>query len=101
MRGLGWERVTVDTLLYPKPVLLGGLGLLVSVTGGDAPLYDGQDATAGRQILRAEGIADQSTPVIFPWPLRCEGGLYVDVGSNVTEVLVLWVPARPDGRNPQ
>ena len=100
MRGAGWERVTVDTLLYPNPTLLGGLVLLTSVTGGDVTLYDGQDAASGRVVGRFEGIADQSTPILFPWPLRCEGGLFVDIGSNVTEVLVLWVPAALDGSNP-
>jgi len=100
MKGAGWERVTVDTLLYPNPVLLGGLVLLVSVTGGDVTLYDGQDAASGRVVGRFEGNAHISTPFLFPWPLRCELGLFVDVGSNVTEVLVLWAPAALDGSNP-
>ena len=100
MFGLGFERVTADNLLFPGPCLLGGLVLLVSVTGGDVSLYNGNDAQSGALIGTFKGEANISEPIIFPWPLRCERGLYVDVGSNVTELLVFYKPARLDGSNP-
>jgi hypothetical protein len=100
MYGASWERVTVDTRIHPGPVLLAGVVLLTSVTGGEVTIYNGDDAESGTPVLRVEGIADESKPVMFPWPLRLERGLFVDVGSNVTEVLVAFVPAALDGSNP-
>jgi len=90
MHGVGWTRLTADGVVTAQPVLLHGLVLLVSTTGGDVTLYNGQDAGSGRVVGRFEAIADQSTSIPFYPPLRCENGLYVDVGSNVTELLVLW-----------
>ena len=100
MFGLGFERVTADNLIFPGPCLLGGLVLLVGATGGDVSLYHGNDALSGQLIGRFEGEADISLPVIFPWPLRCERGLYVDVGSNVTEVLIFYKPIYPADNAP-
>jgi len=91
--GIGWHRFTGDALVTTKPALLHGVVILTSTTGGDAALYEGQDADSGRIILTLEGIANTVTPVMFPRPLYCERGLYLDVGSNVTEVLVAWEPA--------
>lgn len=91
-RGIGWTRLTQDQAVAHGPCLLYGLVLLTSVTGGDVTVYDGVDSGAGRRILRAEGTADESRPVLFPVPLHCDGGIYVDVGTSVTEVLILWQP---------
>ena len=88
----GWTNISVDTRITTHPALLHGLVLLCSTTGGDVTVYSGQD-TSGQKIGTFEGIADQSTPVMFAPPLECDSGLYVDVGSNVTEVLILWGPA--------
>lgn len=96
----GWENVSADTVISTGPCLLTGVTLLVSTTGGEVTLYDGADALAGRKIARFEGIADQSTPIQFSPPLLCQQGLYVDVGSNVTEVLIAFVALKHTGDNP-
>jgi hypothetical protein len=100
MYGLGWRRLTADAEVYPGPVLLAGVVLLASVAGGDVTIYDGADPTSGDKLFTLKADANISLPVVFPWPVRCEKGLYVDIGSNITEVTVFYVPAKLDGSNP-
>ena len=93
MSGLsGWSVVTEDRLLNEGDSILYGLCVLSSAGGGDVTLYAGLDASSGRKIGRFEGANNQSNPIPFPKPIPCENGLYVDVGSNITEVLVFWSP---------
>jgi hypothetical protein len=95
--GPNYTRLTASQMVANETVLFWGAVILTSVTGGDATIYDGRDATSGEQLMRLEGIANQSTPVIFPFPLPLGRGLYVAVGSNVTEVTVFWErPSKTD-----
>jgi len=87
----GWTNISVDTRITTHAALLHGLILLCSTTGGDVTVYSGQD-TSGQKIGRFEGTADVSLPIRFDPPLECDSGLYVDVGSTVTEVTILWEP---------
>lgn len=89
---VAYDPVTADTILTNKPCLLFGLIVLASVAGGDVTIYDGQDAVAGRKVGRFEGPADESVPILFPHPIPLNNGLYVDVGSNITEVGIYWLP---------
>lgn len=91
-KGISWLTVTADTLVSTKPVWFYGAIILTSVTGGDATIYNGHDAAAGRKWARLEGIANESRPVIFPKPFLFDRGLYIDVGSDVTEVTVGFEP---------
>ncbi len=100
MWGTGFRRLVADGEVYPGPVLLTGVHLLVSVTGGDVTVYNGADAVSGDKLFTLKGEANISKPFFFPWPTRCEKGIFVDVGSNVTEVTVFYVPAKGDGSNP-
>ena len=89
---MGWTNLTASEIIAEQPVLLHGVVVLASASGGAATLYEGQDATSGRKIITIEGSANESRPVAFYPPLLCERGLYVAVGSNVTEVVVHWTP---------
>ena len=89
---MGWTNITASEIIAEQPVLLHGVTLLTSADGGAATLYEGQDAASGRKIATIEGSANESRPVAFYPPLLCERGLYVAVGSNVTEVVVHWQP---------
>jgi len=91
-KGVRWERLATSRLIFVGPCLFWGAVILTSTTGGDATVYDGRDAISGRQAHRLEGIADQSTPVMWPKPLYFAGGLYVAIGSSITEVTVGWEP---------
>ena len=88
----GWTNVTGDTLITTSPGYLNGVVVLASVAGGDVTVYDGRDATNGRKVGTFKGAANISRPIIFTPSLLCENGVYVDVGSNITEALVLWCP---------
>ena len=87
--GKGYYSNSIDAVVHRGPLLLYSVILLVSVTGGDITLYDGQDATSGRKLARLEAIADESHPVDFGGVVLSRG-LFVDVGSNVTEYTVIW-----------
>ena len=84
----GWRTCTVDTLLTTRPCILHGVLLIASVAGGDVTMYEGQDTSSGRQIAQIKALATATVPVNWNPGLLCERGLYVDVGSNVTEVHV-------------
>ena len=94
--GCAFANTNADLLVNEGETLFYGVLLLVSTTGGDVTLYEGLDAYSGRKIGRFEGIADQSTPVIFSMPIYLERGLFIAVGSNVTEVTVFYQPTRLD-----
>jgi hypothetical protein len=79
-----------DAVIAEQPVLLNSVLLLVSSTGGDVTLYEGQDATSGRKIATLKGTANVTLPVVFAHAPFLARGLYVDVGSNVTEVTVFF-----------
>ncbi len=81
---------TADGGATPGPCLLNAVVLLASSAGGDVTLYEGQDATSGRKIATLKGAANVSLPVVFAHAPFLARGLYVDVGSNVTEVTVFF-----------
>jgi hypothetical protein len=88
---LGSIRSTVSLVIARTPVVLYRVILLVSVTGGDISVYEGLDATSGRLIATIKGTANVSNTVDFGG-VRCDRGLYVAVGSNVTEYTVVYSP---------
>ncbi len=92
MKSSRFKRVTADTLVYEKGCLLQALTLLVSTTGGDIAVYDGQDANSGRLIGTFKATANVSNCITFGGGIRCERGLFVDVGSNVSEALLCFDP---------
>jgi len=83
---------SLDRLISTEPCLLHGAVILCSSAGGDATIYDGHDASSGKSILPLKGAANESNPVFPPKPIFCARGLYVDVGSSVTSVTVIWEP---------
>lgn len=90
IEGASWRRFTADAQVFKEHGLLHGIVLLTSVTGGDISLYEGADIGSGRLIDTFEGLADVSWICMFPKPLYLSRGLYLDVGSNVTSVLVIY-----------
>jgi hypothetical protein len=91
-RPVSFLNFTGDTVVCDRPCLLNGALLLVSTTGGDVTLYEGQDATSGRKIAKIEGYAGVTRVVTFPHAPFCARGLFADVGSNVTECTVFFTP---------
>lgn len=91
-RNIVSDVISADRLVSTEPCLLHGAVILCSAAGGDATIYDGHDASVGKSILPLKGPANESVPVFPPEPIFCARGLYVDVGTNVTSVTVIWEP---------
>lgn len=90
---VGFTRITSSNIINEGATLLYGLLLLVSVASGDISLYEGLDASSGRLIAKIQGVAAVTLPIKFDQPLYLDRGLYVAIGSNVTETTILWMPA--------
>lgn len=86
-----WYRTTADQLAVGGPGVLHRVILLVSTTGGDVTIYDGLDASSGRLIATLKGTANVSLPVDFGG-LQLDRGLFIDIGSNVSEVTAVFDP---------
>jgi hypothetical protein len=85
---VGFDCVTEDKRVCEGPCDLYGLTVLASAAGGDVTLYEGQDASSGRKIGTYKGAANVTNPIMFSFPLPLARGLYVDIGSSITEVTV-------------
>lgn len=81
--------VTADALLAEKECELLFAYLVPSAANADVTLYDGENTT-GSLIATLKEAAVSGHEFNPPAPIYCHKGLYVDVGSNVTGVLVMW-----------
>ena len=88
-----WDWVTSDRVLAVGPCELLFAHLVVSAASTDTHLFDGK-STAGKKIVTLESAAITGLDFKPPEPIKCEQGLYVDFGTNVTGVLVQWRPLR-------
>jgi hypothetical protein len=85
---VGFLNFSGDTVVCDRPCLLNSVLLLVSTTGGDVTIYEGQDATSGRKFGKVEGYAGVTLPITFSHAPFMARGIFVDVGSNVTECTI-------------
>jgi len=86
-----WTRVTADQIIDDRPVVLFGWHIYSAQTGGTAELRDGQNAKAPvvATLDCGDGLDNGE------WDSRgtlLTHGLFVDVGSNISEVVVYWLP---------
>lgn len=88
-RKVSWAWVTADQLLTRGPCELLFAYLVVSAASTDSHIYDGQN-TNGTKVVTLESAAITGHPFRPPEPIYCRGGLYVDVGTNVTAIFVQW-----------
>lgn len=88
-RGHGWTHLVADGSCGRGRCILFGIIIRVSVAGAAVTVYDGQDAS-GRLVAVIEAAANLSWAVEFAGGLRIEDGIYVDLGTNVDDVLVVW-----------
>lgn len=86
-------RISADTLINHGSTLLTGVSFDVSVAGGQVDLYDGNDANSGSLKLRLTGTTNSPNSFTPASPILFDRGLYVDLGSNVTAVTILWTSA--------
>lgn len=84
-----WEYVTTDRELQSGHCELVFAEMEPSASGADVTLYDGTN-TSGKKIIGLQASTKTNRPFKPKEPLYCDKGLYVDIGSNVTGVLVVW-----------
>jgi len=87
-KGVGYLRVTTDSLVSPKPCFLLSVSLVSSAVGvSTAVIRDGHNTDAEAVVDLAALASDNDSRTYDP-PFFFKKGLYVDIGSNVTAVLV-------------
>lgn len=84
-----WAWVTADQLLSHGPCELLFAYLVVSAGSTDSHLYNGESA-AEEKIVTLESAAVTGHEFKPPVPVYCSKGLYVDVGTVVTGIFVMW-----------
>lgn len=84
--------LTGDQVITDYPCVLHSVTVTPSAGAvGDVTLYDGQGAESGHELLVIRTASGCTNQVRFAG-VSLTRGLYVDVGSNVTCVVVEWSP---------
>lgn len=81
--------VTADAVLAEKECELIYAYLVPSAANADATLYDGENTT-GDIIATLKSAVITGHEFRPPAPIYCRKGLYVDVGSNIAGMFVMW-----------
>ena len=84
-----WAWLTVDTKLTDHEAELVAAYLVVSAASTDSVIYSGVD-TAGDKVLALESAVATTLPIVPPVPIYCRKGIFVDVGTSVTGILIQW-----------
>lgn len=84
-----WAWVTVDQCLRQGACELLAAYLVPSGATTDSALYDGEN-TSGKLIATLVQAVVTNLPFEPPVPIYCRRGLFVDVGTSVTGILVIW-----------
>ena len=97
MQATGFTRITADRIINEGATLFYGVIIEASADGGDVSIYEGMDALSGRLFSTLKALANDREIGAPGSPVFFDRGLFVDVGTNVTAVTVLWVPVPSDG----
>lgn len=85
---------STDRLVFEGKTYLNAVLLRASVDGGDITLYEGMDPTSGRKFCTFLGLSGRTLNWHFSPAIPFDRGLYVDIGSNITEVTIVATPTR-------
>jgi hypothetical protein len=93
-----WAWVTADRLLSHGPCELIYAYEVVTATSLDTHIYNGQNtsgekvATLGITVVAGTDTIVAIPPAEFrpPVPVYCRLGLYIDKGTDVTGIFVMW-----------
>jgi len=92
---LEFDETSVDKKFHNGPCFVSAAHLVASSGGvATAIIRDGHD-TSGEAKIYLAALTSATDPRFFNPPIYFKKGLYVDVASNVTSVLVHFLPARP------
>lgn len=86
---------TVDRLINQGKTLFLGCIVNASADAGVITLYDGDNSDSGSVKMVIDAAAANANPVMPAFPVNFERGLYVDVGTNITGICVLWCSGEP------
>jgi len=81
-------RVTADTLINPGPAYVIAVHLVAAAGGAATALIYNGHGTGGEAKIDLSAPPSSSDPRLFWPPLYFDKGIYIDVGSNVTSVLI-------------
>lgn len=84
-----WRYVTADTCVEKGACELVYALLVPSASTTDSALYKGTDAN-GVKICDLKVAVVTDLEFSPPVPVYCDGGLFVDVGTSVTGIFVMW-----------
>jgi hypothetical protein len=84
-----WAWVTADRKLTDRESELVAAYLVCSAASTGSVIYDGSD-TGGDKVIGLEGALAITWGFTPPVPIYCRKGIFVDVGTNVTGILVQW-----------
>lgn len=84
-----WDYVTGDRCVRTGPCELVSAYLVPSAGTTDSALYDGTDSK-GKKIADLKEAAISGHPFSPLIPIYCAKGLFVDVGTSVSGILVQW-----------
>jgi len=90
-----WTYIEKDSVVSDQPSLLFGVIVNGSSNGAYVDLYAGQDADSGSKIARVQVLANVSWEIFMARPVVCGRGIYVDLGTNIDSVTVIWAPFSP------
>ncbi len=85
--------MTADGSVIKEPCILFTISGAVSTTGSVGVLYNAQSAKTGKEIADLKALANEHRQLQFgPRGILCDSGLYVDMGSNGIEMLIVFDP---------
>ena len=94
-RELEFDETAADKKFSNRPCFVSAAHLVASSGGAaTAIVRDGHD-TGGEAKIYLAALTSATDRAFFNPPIYFKKGLYVDVGSNVTSVLVHFLPAKP------
>lgn len=87
-------QVAVDGVISMTPAFIFGLGI-ASDGGGeaDAIVYDGHGAV-GDLNIHLDAVDEATHWINFYQPIYFRQGIYVDVGTNVAQVVIQFLPVK-------
>ncbi len=96
MKSDNWSSywVTADIDLIEQSVEVAGIIITATVaTKAVVSLYDGVNSS-GRLLGTFRVAADDTKPFLFPQPIPCTRGLFIDIDANTTGVTVFYRPLK-------
>jgi len=87
-----WQVVTVDTLICTRSGFVFALWIASEGTAeADAIVYDGQ-SIAPTRLVNLYAVDEAMAILNFFPPLYFQQGIYIDVGTNVAQVGIQYLP---------